>query len=286
MTTEKTEYFVPTMNTNRDRSRTVVTELYASDAIHTVFLIQTEYPDMKRTTQLFTLTTAILATIIVTMVVSPADASKRYTIEAGDIAFVDVFMLIDNALMGEELAKEREDFNIKSREDLAGLNQQIATLEAQLSTMQQNDPNGAATYQQYQTANSQLQRESQQINMEYERLIAEQLAIAYEEIYAGANEVGSQEGFVFVFATRSDGELIQTDSITGITQEILARPLMTPPSGVDITELVRVKLGYPEKVLEPIVDPEAEPVVEPVAEPEAEVQEPTPAIEVPVTEDE
>ncbi len=233
---------------------------------------------MKRTTQLFTLTTAILATIIITMVVSPADASKRYTIESGDIAFVDVFKLIDKALIGEELAQQREDFNTQSREDLAGLNQQIAALEAQLSTMQQDDPNGAATYQQYQNANSQLQSASQQISQAYERLIAQQLSIAYQEIYGAANEIGAQEGFVFVFATRSDGELIQTDSITGITQEILARPLMTPPSGVDITELVRIKLGYPEKA--------PEPEVEPVAEPVAETTEPAPATEVPATEDE
>ena len=220
---------------------------------------------MKRTTQLFTLTTAMLATIIITMVVSPADASKRYTIESGDIAFVDVFNLIDKALMDEEKAAVRDQFNIKSNELIAGLQAQKTSLETQLSTMQQNDPAAATAYADYQTATGQLQTATQQINNAYQTLIAQQLAAAYTEIYASANEVGSQEGYAFVFATRSDGELIQTDNITGVTQEILARPLMTPPSGVDITELVRIKLGYPEKAPEPAVAPATDPAA-PVTE--------------------
>ncbi|MBL4697822.1 MAG: OmpH family outer membrane protein [Phycisphaerales bacterium] len=220
---------------------------------------------MKRTTQLFTLTTAILATIIITMIVSPAQATKRYTIEAGDIAFVDVFKLIDKALIAEEKAAVRDVFNTKSNELVTGLQAQLASLETSLSTMQQNDPAAANAYADYQTATGQLQTATQQINNAYQTLIAQQLASAYTEIYAAANEIGSQEGYAFVFATRTDGELIQTDTITGVTQEILARPLMTPPGGVDITELVRVKLGYPEKAPEPVAAPATDPAT-PVTE--------------------
>ena len=67
---------------------------------------------------------------------------------------------------------------------------------------------------------------------------------------------------------------------------------MTPPTGVDITELVRVKLGYPEKAPEPIIaepTPEAEPVTEPMTETSPEVMPETagePVTESPVTEDE
>jgi len=236
---------------------------------------------MKRTTQLFTLTTAILATIIITMVVSPADASKRYAIETGDIAFVDVFKLIDKALLGDEKFNERTDFNTKSSEAIGGLQGQLSALQTQLGQMDQTDPNAAATYQQYQQVSQQLDNASNQINNAYQTLIAQQLASAYSEIYAAANTIGTENGYTFVFATRSDGELIQTDSITGITQEILARPMMTPPAGVDITELVRVKLGYPEKAPEPVVAEPAAPAAEPMTETADE-----PVTETPATEDE
>ncbi len=242
---------------------------------------------MKRTTQLFTLTTAILATIVITMIVSPADANKRYSIETGDIAFVDVFNLIDKALLVEDMATARAEFNTKSTEALAELKEQISQLEIQLNTMQPDDPNGAAVYQQYQAFSGQLQNASQQISASYQTLIAQQITKGYREIYAAANEIGAQEGFAFVFATRADGELIQTDTITGITQEILARPLMTPPNGTDLTELVRVKLGYPEKAPEPVVEDEV--TTETTTQTDAQATAPeavTPAVEVPVTEDE
>lgn len=242
---------------------------------------------MKSATQILTLTTLVLVTIIITMVVSPANANKRYVVETGDIAFVDVFKLIDRALLSEDLANVREDFNIKSSDLIEGLKQQITELETELSGMQQGDPAAAAAYQQYQNLTAQFDSASQQISAAYQTLIAGQLASAYTEIYAAANEIGAQEGFVFVFATRSDSTLIQTTTITGITQEILARPLMTPPSGVDITELVRVQLGYPEKEPEPVIEAE-EPVVPEAAEEavDAPIETPseTPA-ETPVIED-
>lgn len=232
---------------------------------------------MNRTTHFLTLTTLVLSTIIVTMIVSPAVATKRYAAESGDIAFVDVFNLIDKALLSDDLAAGRDDFNVKSQEAVAGLQTQIQTLETQLSTMDPSDPNGAAVYQEYQGLQGQLQNASQQINASYQTLIAQQIAQGYGEIYAAANEIGAEQGFTFVFSSRADGELIQIDSITGITQEILARPLMTPPGSVDLTELVRIKLGYPEKAPEPAVPAvESEPTAptEPVTE------------EAPVTEDE
>ncbi len=228
---------------------------------------------MKRSMHSLTLTGLIAgAAIIVAMIVSPADGNKSYSIEAGDIAFVDVFDLIDKALLVEDKAKAREEFNSKSTLEIEGLNQQLQGLETQLSSMTQNDPNAMATYQEHQSVSAKLDSRSRQINVEYQTLIAVQISDGYAEIYAAANEVGTEEGFAFVFASRSNGELVQTETITGITQEILARPLMTPPSGVDLTELVRVKLGYPEAAPEPVVTE---------TEPEAE----TPAVETPIVED-
>lgn len=232
---------------------------------------------MSRTTNILTLTTAILATIVITMIVSPADASKRYAIESGDIAFVDVFKLVDLALSSEEMATARNDFNTEASASISAVEQQLQTLQTQMSTMTQDDPNATTAYNQFQQLQGQLNNMSQQISDAYQTLIATQIAQGYEAIYAAANEIGTQEGFTFVFSTRTTGELIQTDTITGITQEILARPLMTPPASTDLTELVRVKLGYAEKA--PPAAPEAsveESVVPAEVTPFEEVQEASP----------
>ena len=243
---------------------------------------------MKSATRLLTLSTLVLAAVLITMLVSPADASKRAAIESGDIAFVDVFKLIDHALVSEEAANARTEFTTQSNEVLDGLKGQLAELETQLSTMQQGDPQAATVYQKYQSISAQHDNAAQQISAAYQMLVAQQLALAYADIYAAANEIGSQEGFVFVFATRSTGELVQTNTIAGVTQEILARPLMTPPAGVDITELVRIKLGYPEELPVPAVEPQTqEPVTEPAIEPvEEPAQEPAEeSAETPASED-
>jgi len=242
---------------------------------------------MKYSTKMFTLTIVILTTIVATLLVSPAGASKGFSVETGDIAFVDVFYLVDKALLTEDRLADRDSFNAQATETITSLNQQLESLQTQLSTMQQTDPNAGNVYQQYQSVNTQLDTVSRQINEGYQSLIARQIAESYKEIYAASNEIGSQEGFTFVFATRSDGELIQTDTITGITQEILARPLMTPPNAVELTELVRLKLGYPEKAPEPAVVPSADPVEAEVPDQTIEESnEPTPVQEVPLNEDE
>lgn len=177
-----------------------------------------------------------------------AQATRSSGIESGSIASIDVFALIDRGLSTDAMKTERTEFETSMNASLEQIQQQIAALQTQLSTMTAEDPNAQNAYQQYQQLQSQAQYQSQQASAEYQGLIARQIARAYEEIYAAANEIAAESGYSFVFATRSDGELLQTDTITGITQEILARPLVTPPSATDLTEQVRVKLGYPEEV--------------------------------------
>jgi len=203
---------------------------------------------MKRPAQIAFLVAAMTGAAAITAAFVPsATATRSIGVEAGDIAFIDVFTLVDRALMEDGAQQARTSFSEESNQQLTRLDQQMQTLQGQLQTLQPNDPNAGQLYQQYQQLQQQIQVVSQRVNQEYQGLIAEQIAAAYTDIYAAANELADAKGYSFVFATRADGELVQTDTITGITQEILARPLVTPPTGVDLTEQVRVKLGYPEE---------------------------------------
>lgn len=183
-----------------------------------------------------------------------AQATHAFGIESGTMASIDVFALIDRGLSTDAMQQERTDFETQTSEPLDQVQQQLTTLQTQLSTMTADDPNAQGAYQQYQQLQNQAQFLSQQASAGYQTLIAQQISQAYSEIYAAANEIAAEGGYAFVFATRSDGELLQTDTITGITQEILARPLLTPPGATDLTEQVRVKLGYPEQVDETLTD--------------------------------
>lgn len=202
---------------------------------------------MKRVPQLLPVAALLASAVTLTLLMAPkAQATREAATEAGGIAFVDVFTLIDHALATEAFAKARDDFGAQSTQALSGIQQQLQGLQEQIQGLAPEDPNSGTLYNQYQTLQYQYESMSSRINQDYQTLVAQQLSQAYSAIYAGANEVAAAEGYTFVFATRSDGELVQTDTITGITQEILARPLVTPPQGVDLTEAVRVKLGYPD----------------------------------------
>lgn len=216
---------------------------------------------MKRPHPATIIAGTVLTAILGVALVSPsASATRSLGIESGSIASVDIFTLVDRALSNDAMTEERKNYEAQSNASLSGLQQQFMGIQAQLSAIQPDDPNAGALYQQYQQIQGDLQYASQQASEGYQTLIAQQIAAAYTEIYAAANEVGAEQGYSFVFATRSNGELLQTDTITGITQEILARPLVTPPAATDLTEAIRVKLGYPEEAAVEL-DIETEPAV-------------------------
>ncbi|MFG0244716.1 MAG: OmpH family outer membrane protein [Phycisphaerales bacterium JB052] len=206
---------------------------------------------MKRLNSLTLLTLfTLIALVGMLLFASKANANRSFGLAESDMASVDVFSLVDRALSGDEMTAERRSFEAESNAAIEALQQQLVQLQTQLGALSPDDPNGGQLYQQYQQLQGQLQQASQAASLDYQTLIAEQIAQGYREIYAAVNEIAAEQGYTFVFATRSDGELLQTDTINGITQEILARPLVTPPSATDLTEAVRIKLGYPEEIAE------------------------------------
>ncbi|HCT44496.1 MAG: hypothetical protein CMJ35_10075 [Phycisphaerae bacterium] len=206
---------------------------------------------MKRLNSLTLLTLLTLIALGGMLIFAPkANADRSFSLAEGDIASVDVFALVDRALSGEEMTAARRNFEAESNSGIEAMQQQLIQLQTQLGALSPDDPNGGQLYQQYQQMQGQLQQASQAASLDYQTLIAEQIAQGYREIYAAVNELAAEQGYSFVFATRSDGELLQTDTINGITQEILARPLVTPPAATDLTEAIRIKLGYPEELAE------------------------------------
>lgn len=242
---------------------------------------QTESKTMKRPTNAALIgALALTATIGAIGWNNAAHATRTVGVETGNLASIDVFALVDRALSTDEMTTQRAEYETATNAQMEQVQQQLMALQTQLSNMTPDDQNAQALYQQYQTLQNQAQYQSQEATTGYQRLIANQIAGAYQEIYAAANEIAAEEGYDFVFATRADGELLQTDTITGITQEILARPLVTPPTATDLTEQLRVRLGYPEDAPEGeadsgLIDPSNGGVEDAQSEEPAENAEPT-----------
>ena len=175
----------------------------------------------------------------------PAIGTKTLSVAQGDVGVVDIYNLVDILIMSDDASAERAQFEEAGNAQISAYEQRLLGIQTQMSTMNQNDPGAAQLYNEYQQVNQQITQATNQINSEYQSLLATQIAEAYKTIHAAVNEVSSEQGYTFVFATRRGADLVQTTTLTGVTQEILARPLVTPPEAVDITEVVRLHLGLP-----------------------------------------
>lgn len=220
----------------------------------------------------------------------PAMGTKTVATAQGDIGLVDIYHLVDILIMSDEASQERTDFETKSSQAITALEQQLIGIQTQMSQITQDDPQSGQLYNQYQQVTQQIQQTTNQINAGYQQLLAMQIADAYKTIHAATNEISAQEGYTFVLATRRGADLVQTTTLTGVTQEILARPLITPPEAVDLTESIRLHLGLPtmEEITAKIqaeqaaADAAAQAAQEPTPEPAQESTDnlPTPATEI------
>lgn len=175
----------------------------------------------------------------------PAMGTKSLTAAQGEVGVVDIYHLVDILIMSDEASDERAAFESNSSNQITAFEQQLLGIQTQMSTISQDDPQAAQLYSQYQQVTQAIQQTTNQINADYQSLLAQQIADAYETIHAAVNVIALEQNYTFVIATRRGADLIQTNTLTGVTQEILARPLVTPPESADLTESVRMHLGLP-----------------------------------------
>lgn len=201
---------------------------------------------MPRSMQTLTLGVALGAAAFAgATFINQADADRAHNIADARMAFVDVFGLVDQLVMSEEDTAARVAFEAQGQQQLQAVQQRNADIQ---QSVQQNPDlaNDQALIAEFQQNQQMLQGMYQEYQYDLQMLIAGQISDAYKKVYEAASEVSRERGIDFVFATRPDSNLIQTDSITGVAQEILARPLIAPAASIDLTDEIREKLGLPE----------------------------------------
>ncbi|MEM9372675.1 MAG: OmpH family outer membrane protein [Planctomycetota bacterium] len=222
---------------------------------------------MRNTIQTLTLGLALTAAGFAgAAFVSQAGADREVAPFERGMAFVDVFGLIDEIVKGEEYEAARTAFDAEQQETLSSMQTRMQELQAQLQVSQPGSPEAQGVQQQ----GAQLQQQMQQFYQSYqsglERLVGQQIADAYQLIYAAASEIATQQSVDFLFVSRPDEDLL-VDSLSGVAQEILARPLIAPSAAVDLTASVRERLGLPEpSEAEDQAETEAQSPTEPAAQ--------------------
>jgi Skp family chaperone for outer membrane proteins len=236
---------------------------------------------MSRTIQTLTLGVALGAGALAAgTFAGRAEAERRAPVVDQGIAFVDVFGLVDQIVMGAEPTAARVAFESQTQQQAEALQARNQEIQ-RIAQANPEDPNLENLGAEFQQNNQLMQNLFQSYQEDLQTLIAGQIAAGYKQVYAAAEAVAAESGIDFVFATRPGSDLLQTDSITGVAQEILARPLIAPAASIDLTAKVRDKLGLPEpteedaSILEGEV-PTPTPDAESAGEPDAPAGEPAP----------
>lgn len=201
---------------------------------------------MSRSIQTLTLGVALGAAAFAgATFVKQADATRHMAVADHSIGFVDVFGLVDQLVMGEEPTAARVAFESSAQQRVEALQARNAEIQ-QIAQANPEIPNMEDLVAEFQMNQQQMQSIFQSYQEDLQALIASQIADGYKKVYEAAKAVAGESGTGFVFATRPDSNLLQTESITGVAQEILARPLIAPAASIDLTGKVRAKLGLPE----------------------------------------
>ncbi|MFG0307481.1 MAG: OmpH family outer membrane protein [Phycisphaerales bacterium JB040] len=211
---------------------------------------------MRSTTTAVLLAAAAACTLTVAghTLLPKADASSS-RIELS-IATVDTVGLLEQMLQADDYAAAREATRASFEERMVELENENAELAAQLQTMDQSDPAFQEGVAKYQSNNSEMQQLGGQFGEQLDDLAASQAAEIYQAITEAVNTVAARENIEHVFSNRAAPDPESAFGIAGVTQQLLARPLIRT-SATDLTEAVRNELGLPEPTQTEAIDPQA-----------------------------
>ena len=159
------------------------------------------------------------------------------------IGVVDSLMLVERMLDEPEYADARTAVE-------QNWTQQLSLLEAEVNdllTRRNAAVAGSLEQQEINQQGAQAQQRYQQLRQqgagELEVLGTEQAREAYTKIAEASKVVADRLGYDFVVASRDSAEPTNANTVAGLAQQMLARPLIVYPDGHDITADVRTELG-------------------------------------------
>lgn len=241
-----------------------------------------------RSTERFVIYTGLVVAIALGLGMRPPTANATGVQEEPPvIAVVDVLGVMEQMLGEAVYSVPRDAMLGQLSQGVMGAEAEFNALLQELQATDQMAPRWQELYQRTQQAQGQLQEVSGYANDEFNRFNAGQAAVAYALVIEAANAVGDRLSVDFIVASRLGVDIPDPQALAGITQEILARPMIRAGAERNLTDQVRQELGLPDPltIVAPApVGPEA-PVEEVAPEgdttPEAAPVEETPVEEAP-----
>lgn len=202
-----------------------------------------------RTVERVTLYAAVgLALLLSLNAALPTTSVARAAGEAADtaeprLAVCALYKIADELMDTDRFKPDRVEYENQLRdENLRPLVDQLKELQKRLESMDQKDPDFPETRERFFRLQTLAQRTTQDIGQKIERKVAEQLKECYALARASAVALAEDKGFNYVIASNAPDDPMENETVVALVRDMLSRPVLSFPKGVDISDDVRQDL--------------------------------------------
>jgi Skp family chaperone for outer membrane proteins len=161
------------------------------------------------------------------------------------IATIDVLEVAERLFMSDRYLPARETLLKEKQGQIESLQASLQDLGQKIQAAGQS-PDSEAMRQQYQQQAQAFNQARDLANNDLNSLSTQQFSEAYRLVIDASGTIAKNQGYGYVFATRRGPVEFRSKELQGALQEVLARPVLTSPDGVDITSAVLKELKLDE----------------------------------------
>lgn len=202
-----------------------------------------------RTAERVTLYAAVgLALLLSLSATLPTTGVARAADDAADtaeprLAVCALYKIADELMDTDRFKPDRVEFENQLRDEtLRPMVDQLKELQKRLESMDQKDSEFPETRERFFRLQSLAQRTTQEIGQKVERKVAEQLKECYALARASAVAIAEEKGFNYVIASNAPDDELEAETVVALVRDMLSRPVLHSPKGVDISDDVRQDL--------------------------------------------
>lgn len=154
------------------------------------------------------------------------------------IATADVLTLVEKMASSDRYLPARQEKVKSLRAPIELLEKELDELRAKITAIPdfQNNAEAQPLIQQFQTKTQNMQALSQTAQNEAENFNTNQLQEAYRLVIETTTQIANSKGYTHVFSTKLPDNKLTSNNVTGLLQEMLARPVVKAPAADDITQ--------------------------------------------------
>lgn len=174
---------------------------------------------------------------------TPALAASPRPAPAGLIATCDQFIVLQSMLGSPSYVKARDERAAKLAASTSDLEAQLSALRDQASKItDKTSPEFKDLQQKAQQTSQAIRAKKAENDKAMEQGNRLEVEEGYRLVMDATTAVSKREGYTYVIGSRSFSSTFFAQTLSGVFQEIYARPVMVAPEGVDITDMVLKEL--------------------------------------------